>query len=278
MDICFSQRPSVHRPENVPAGEHNMGRLIAPDPRDAAFLLGAVRRQIGTVVKALRRKRWGIDLKRLPVDQGPTPRCTGFASASAAIVGPNTQRKTLPTTDDAESLANELYIRALDLDEWEGNDRDSGTSVRAIGKAGVERGLWGGFAWAETPADVRAFVLNFGPALAGTIWPDCLMETDANGFLLLTPGATMDGRHAQGHCYCLAQIDLDMVCPDGSRGGFVGPQTWGKGWGWKGRGEFKMPFTTFDPLFQAQGEAMLPTEKTLKPSPALAAILDGDKN
>lgn len=200
--------------------------------------------------------------------------CVGYSIATAAVVGPITQRLALGTTERAQAFADEIYIAALDLDEWEGNDPNNGTSVRAGMKAAVKAGLIKGFAWGEGLKDTIDFVLNFGPVVNGTIWPDSMMEIDAHGYLNIDPDSTLDGAHAAGHAWAIVGVNTQTRNPDGSRGRFTMLQSWGRGWGRDGKGIAYMSFPTWSQLHMAGGEVCLPTEQVLRPATETAMAAD----
>jgi hypothetical protein len=280
MLIQLGKKPGVHK---LPLGidrhrELNVfgGRLPAPDPRNANFRYRAVRRQLSAqlgIDKARRRRAWGVDVKRLPVDQGPTPRCVGFSIATCAVVGPTYQRKQLPTTSAAEMFANAIYFDALKRDEWAGED-DAGTSVNAGMKAAVAAGLFKSYAWGENVADVFDFGIHFGPVEMGTIWPDSMMDVDRFGYLNIAPDASMDGQHAAGHAWPIVTFDMDGKNPDGTVGFVEMVQSWGKPWGIKGTGRARMTVTTLATLIMAGADIAFGTEVALKPKPAIVAGAD----
>jgi hypothetical protein len=249
-----------------------LGRLQVGDPRNANYRYRAVRRQLATAIgveKTRTRRAWGIDRKRLPLDQGQTPRCVGFSIATAAVVGPKTQRGFLPSTSAAEEFANKLYVRACHIDEWAGDDLDNGTSVNAGMKAAVEAGLFGSYAWGENVGDVMDFGVHFGPVNMGTIWPDSMMETDRYGYLNIDPDSSMDGAHAAGHAWCITTFDTTGKNPDGTVGFIEMEQTWGKPWGLKDAGRARMTVTTLGALIMVGADIAFGTELTLKPRPAI---------
>jgi hypothetical protein len=279
MLIKLGKRPEMHRsPLGMSRDDRNLfgGRLVAPDPRNANYRYRAIRRQLASAVgvdKTRRRRAWGIDAKRLPVDQGRTPRCVGFSIATCAVVGPTYQRKQLPTTRDAESFANHVYDRALFLDEWDGQE-DFGTSVNAGMKAAVEAGLFKSYAWGEDVADVFDFGINFGPVEMGTIWPDSMMDVDRHGYLNIAPDASMDGQHAAGHAWPIVTFDMDGKNPDGTVGFVEMIQSWGKPWGINGTGRARMTVTTLATLIMAGADIAFGTEIALRPKPAIVAGAD----
>lgn len=282
MNICIENRPTDHwKPAFNPNGPARfLGRLQVGDPRNANFRYRAVRRQLSAAIgveKTRTRRAWGVDNKRLPLNQGRTPRCVGFSIATAAVVGPKAQRKGLPTRAAAEELANSLYVRACHIDEWAGDDLGSGTSVNAGMKAAVEAGLFGSYAWGENVADVMDFGLHFGPVNMGSIWPDSMMETDRFGYLNIDPNSTMDGAHAAGHAWCITTFDTTGKNPDGTVGFVEMEQTWGKPWGLRNVGRARMTVTTLGALIMVGADIAFGTEITLKARPAIVGGADVER-
>lgn len=262
--IDLGEKPRVHVEGVV---EHGMGRLPAPDPKDGLFKLSAVRRQLKVrpdAAKARARgyRHWGTD-ERIPINQGATPRCVGYSIATVEAAGPVTQRGRLATRADVELAAEQIYCRALQIDEWDG-EVDAGTSVRAGLDAAIEFGAIGGYAWADTVLEMADFILSYGPAEIGVIWPDSMMEPDTNGYLIVDPSATMDGRHAAGHAIAIVGVNTKAKNPDGTVGYFEPVNTWGD-WGREGDGKARITFAHMALLKAAGGEFALPTEIPLKP-------------
>jgi hypothetical protein len=251
-------RPHVHQEPT----RHPLGRLISPDVRDAAYRF-AVHRDALQIEKTAGTRHWYTG-KDLPVDQGPSPRCVGFSTATMLMAGPVTQRKAIPDTAAGEKLAGEIYTAALDLDEFDGNDPCCGTSVRAGMKAAQARGFLTSYLWGSTVREAMLFVLNHGPVVFGTVWPDSMMETDADGVLWVAADSTLDGPHAQGHAYCAVGVSTSRKFGDGTTGGFRISQSWGRGWGDGGSGMAWIPFSQMEKLLASAGEVAMPTEIRIK--------------
>lgn len=237
----------------------NFGLRQAVDIRDHAFRVAAHRDQFPfPKTSGTKHHFTGKDL---PLDQGQTPRCVGYGTATLISAGP--VRHAGLTRDKAQILAEQIYARALQIDEWEGEE-DAGTSLHAGLKAATEFGYFGAFLWAQNVKEAALYVLNYGPVLFATPWPDSMMATDADGVLWAAADSPLEGPHAAGHCYCGAGVNTTKKFKDGTAGGFRISQTWGTGWGDKGEGMAWLPFSQADKLFMARGQIALPTEKRVE--------------
>lgn len=250
-------RPRVH---GLRPTRHPLGRLISPDLRDAPYRFALHRDTLGTPRLAGTR-HWHTGAI-LPVDQGPTPRCVGFSAATAVMTGPVTQRAAVPDTAAGNWLGNALYLDAIKVDEWDGDDPCCGTSVRAGMKAAQARGLVASYLWGYTVREAVLFVLNHGPVIFGTPWPDSMMEADARGVLWVAADSTLDGPHAQGHAYCAVGVSTSKRFADGTSGGFRVCNSWGRSFGQGGMAW--IPFSQMEKLLAAAGEVAMPTEAAVK--------------
>jgi hypothetical protein len=267
------QRPQIHStPVTVETitganAEKGLGRLPSIDLRDSLYRFSSVRRQLPAPAGKPRYYRhWNVNEKILPVDQGRTSACVGFSAATLIVAGPITHKGVAKTTDEANALGARIYYRALDVDEWEGDDPCCGTSVRAGMQALREFGYIESFAWGYTVDEAKEFLLSFGPVIFGTVWPDSMMRTDPNGYLWVAANSTLTGPHAAGHAYCGVGVNTRGKNPDGSHGWFDIEQSWGEGWGRDGKGKAKITFGTMATLLAAAGEVAMPTERKLKPA------------
>jgi hypothetical protein len=222
-----------------------MGRLPHPDTRDADFPARLALRPRSVAAVASRYWNRGATL-----DQGPTPRCVAYSWLTLLEAGPVTNRKALP--DPAE-----LYRQAQELDEWPGSDYD-GTSVRAGAKALQALGYLSAYLWAFDPGTVADWLLQHGPVVFGTAWPDSMMTPDAKGWLTVKQDGPLDGPHAAGHAYCGVGALLFKRCPDGSKGAVILQNSWGAGWGLKGTAWLSL--VDMGKLLAAGGECCMPSE------------------
>lgn len=228
---------------------------MAFDARDAGFRASAAgmlkpRTKVGTTYRY-----WNPGPT---LDQGPTPRCVAFSWLTLLGAGPVTNRSDLP---DAQTV----YDAAQRADEWDGEAYD-GTSVRAGAKVLQGLGYLTAYLWAYDTRTAADWVIQRGPVLFGTVWPDSMFDPDAAGFLKVDTSGTFDGQHANGHAYCAIGVSLTKRCPDGTKGAFVIQQTWGE-WGvkrWGRTGIAYLPFSATDVLLPMGGEVCMATEVRVK--------------
>lgn len=173
---------------------------------------------IRTIVgdKPLRSYTW-----RTPVqlDQGQEGACTGFSVSMEAAAWPVAEEGI------TNEVAREIYKRARQLDEWEGEDYE-GSSVLGAMKAATERGWYREYRWALGPGpeaavqDLALAVGHHGPAVIGSNWYEGMFDPDKDQYLRVT------GKVAGGHAYVLSRYSR-------SRNAFWTPNSWGgSGQGW----------------------------------------------
>jgi hypothetical protein len=183
------------------------------------------------------------------LDQGTEGACVGFGSADAANVMTLLRSPGTPgLLDNGDAL--ELYRLAQKLDEIPGESY-TGTSVLGGMKAGLERGLWGGYLWAFGTRDIaQALLQRHGPVVIGVPWFDGLYETGPRGVVRL--GGALVGGH------CLAVVGLQLTGPNGEPGvHFIWQNSWGPSYGDDGLGYIaNRDLVT---LLRQQGEAAIPT-------------------
>ncbi len=153
--------------------QHGLGRLHAPDARDANFPM----RSLLPARESERTYRywnpsgwWG--------DQGNTPQCVAYAWTHWLEDGPVGQSGQAPVVQPSV-----LYAEAQKADEWPGENYD-GTSVRGAMKAVVEYGLVKSYVWGQTVDEVIAWILGgYGTVVVGTNWYAEMSEVDAKGIM-----------------------------------------------------------------------------------------------
>lgn len=174
----------------VPEGsDHGLGHVMRPDPRDAAFPLGAA---LGEPMPDPLEETVRHELGPI-TDQGREFSCVGHACALFIRSAP---RLTTPGPDPRE-----LYLAAQGIDEFDGEEPAyQGTSLRAgmtalqqMGFLGSEPG--GGFRWTRDPLEVWRFILERGPVVLATDWFEGMHAPDANAW------ARPTGANLGGHCY-----------------------------------------------------------------------------
>jgi len=219
-----------------------LGRLHAPDPRDKNFPLRAI-----TAPVPVTTRYWPMMAGVL--DQGDTSECVAFAWTGFLLAAPVTHRTGVLGV--IKTFADSLYHRAQLVDEWPGEDYD-GTSVRAGAKVLQADARLTEYRWAFDAVTARDFVLSRGPLVIGVNWYEHFFVPDAKGFLV------PEGETVGGH----ALLVLGYSQP---RNSFRIQNSWGKGWGDKGRAWIS--YDVFQRLLAEDGECCSavevkpPTEK-----------------
>lgn len=216
-----------------------LDRLPEKDPRMAEF---TTRKLLGPKAdEPPKSKMWSLNIW---LDQGAEGACTGFSRAHNLASSPRVVRGV------TQELAQRLYQRAKDLDQWPGTQYE-GSSVLGAVKAAQEFGLVESFYWSFHIEDFLHGMTYHGPATVGCNWYSGMRDPDANGYI--HPTGSVDGGHA---ILVLGQelifggngphgIDMD-------RSYIVWHNSWGKRWGIQGRA--KMSMREFDALCQEDAE------------------------
>jgi hypothetical protein len=230
--------------------ERTFDRLPEFDERSRQYPIRAL---IDTSVTP-RSYTWGCDYYN---DQGQEGACVGFSWSHELAAKP----KVVPTNN---SVAQEIYYRARQLDSWPGEDYD-GTSVLAGAKAVMERlnhldrPLMGEYRWAFGTNDLIFAVGYKGPAVLGIDWYTNMFETDEGGYV------HVDGEIAGGHailCRGVRLVKKDRLLPltldniDRFKSWFLLHNSWGPNWGVNGTAKVRV--AGMDELLTAGGEACIP--------------------
>lgn len=215
---------------------HGLGRLFAPDPRDAAHSVEAALKTAAPYARDWRYWNgngwWG--------DQGATPQCVAYSWVHWLEDGPIQQGGAVPCISPQV-----IYDEAQKLDEWPGEGYD-GTSVRGGAKALQARGYISAYSWATTLDEVIQSVLMLGPMSVGTNWYNDMFEPDPTTFLVKPTGGI-----AGGHAFQLNGVNV-------GRKTFRLKNSWGRSWGKKGYA--LISFEDFEKLLLEDGEACIATE------------------
>jgi C1A family cysteine protease len=213
-----------------------LGRLHLRDDRDRNHLMPV---RSSTLV----RKTWATPAAW---DQGATSMCVAYGTNRFLASSP-VRNKTFDF--------NWLYKEAQKLDQWPGENYD-GTTVRAAFKVLQREGLVSGYSWAFTLEPVIDHVLEVGPVVMGTSWFRDMFTPNRWGYLEIT------GQDDGGHCWTIVGADRARRNPDSSFGAVRMVNSWGPGWGEKGRAW--VTFKDLETLIRLDGEAAVATE-VLKP-------------
>lgn len=215
--------------------EYYLGRTPSPyDPRDynlEAFMPKGVLR-----FTLAREKRWDYPLETLNQEQ--TFHCVGFSMANFGINSPTNMKYT-------NEIGHSFYYLCKEED---GEPKaENGSSIRSAAKVLRKVRRINGYAFASTMSVIRWWLLNKGPMITGTIWTQNMFTPDSNGIIL--PIGDIVG----GHAYL-----LDEVKYINSKEYLGFHNSWGEGWGIKGRGYIS--FEDFEKILRQFGEVMTAVE------------------
>lgn len=221
-----------------------LGRHIHFDERSRKFAAVDGRKRKSTPSTSVSHKRM---VKAF--NQGNTGSCTGNAAVGCAATQPlNTKGGKYN-----EKAARTLYSLASTLDNIQGQfpPNDTGSTVLAAMKAGVQEGLWKQYRWCFGIQDVQLAIPNSAIDL-GVNWYSSFDQIDANGIVRLTKTAKIRG----GHSFEMAGIHYDTSL--GAPGSDLVEcwQSWGP-WG-PLAGKFFFPLADLDRLLKEDGEAAQP--------------------
>lgn len=181
----------------------------------------------------LRYKLWA---KGAVLDQGVEGACVGFGWSAELSASP---KRVGGVTDDS---ARNLYHRARQLDDWEGEDYE-GTSVLAGAKAVQELGFLTEYRWAFGLNDVLGALSWTGPVVLGVNWYEGMMEPDSKNYIHAT------GQVVGGHCILARGISV-------KRQRVLLRNSWGTTWGQDGN--CYLSFDDLAKLLSEYGEACVP--------------------
>lgn len=226
-------------PPTITPPPHGLGRVFAPDSRDASYpvstLLSLIPEESAPTPRTYRywfaNGWWG--------DQGQTPQCVAYAWTHWLEDGPVSQPNPPPII-----LPSTLYDEAQKVDEWPGENYD-GTSVRAGAKVLQSRGFISSYHWATTLDEIVQTILTLGPVVVGTNWYDDMFYPDDLNYI------HVGGSEVGGHAYLLDGVNVKARC-------FRMKNSWGRNWGFSGFS--LLPFNDMEVLLSENGEACLGLE------------------
>jgi hypothetical protein len=220
-----------HRLISERKGAGRLGRHVHFDERSRKF--AARNLHAGT---AIATRLWARRIA--PFDQGDLGSCTGNGAVGLLATAPF--RKAGEVVN--EKLAVAIYSKATALDPYPGTypPTDTGSSVLASMKALQQAGKIKSYHWCFGLTDVLTALSNLGPVSIGIDWHSGFDNPDATGLVKLK------GAVRGGHCFDLLGIDATAKT-------VTAINSWGSGWGLKGR--FRFSWTDLDTLLQADGEA-----------------------
>jgi len=228
----------------------SFGRRVSKDERDKGFLM---RRLLPSPAKVVlpTSKTWKIAARNL--DQGNEGICVGAGWANFLRCAPIQTTATIQT-------AEQIYDKAILLDEWPDNDTDVdrqlGTSVRAGAEAVMGMGRLKSYVWAFTLQPAVEWVLTMGPTVIGVTWYSSMTYPDKEGIISITPRARVVG----GHCLLWRGADTKRALAKLSN-------SWSDSWGLSG--ECYIGFKDLERLILEDGEVAAAVEKKLTALPLI---------
>lgn len=210
-----------------------LDRVVRFDERSRGYGIRAIMKK-GAVPRSY---TWAC---KLWLDQGVDGACTGFSVCHEAAARP-VEVKGLNA-----KVAEAVYHRARELDEWEGEDYE-GSSVLGAIKAGAERHWYDEYRWAFGEDDLMLAVGHHGPAVLGINWYESMFEPSAHGVL------RVGGEIAGGHAILCNGFNVKT-------GMYRLHNSWGKSWGIDG--EAFVSRKDMARLLKEQGEACIPVKRS----------------
>lgn len=211
-------------------------RRIHYDPRSRDFPVRALLED-----KPLRSYTWGVPVR---LDQGSEGACVGFAWGHELAARPKVHGLV------TNPLARAVYHSAQLIDPWPETPPEEGTSVLAGAQTMKERGYLGEYRWCFSLRDLQLTVGYLGPVVLGIWWWTGMFDTDSAGYVHRT------GVREGGH----ATLCNGYSVPSGR---FKLTNSWGAGWG--RNGECYVSDADMQLLLSDEGEACVPTLRTLVP-------------
>jgi hypothetical protein len=208
--------------------ERTFDRLPSWDARNGSFPVTAVLPE-----KPQRSYSWGVPMR---LDQGPIGQCVGFAWAQELAARPKVHTKVSYDT------ARAVYLRAQQLDEWEGEDYE-GTSILAGAKTAKEKGYLTEYRWAFTLSDLILTIGYVGPVVLGINWYETMMDTDDKGNI------HVGGQIVGGHAILANGVSVPKRT-------ITFTNSWGRGWGKDG--QCFLSWSDTWQLMSEQGEVCVP--------------------
>jgi hypothetical protein len=150
-----------------------------------------------------------------------------------------------PLLTEADAIS--IYTDATIIDQFPGTypPEDTGSSGLAVAKVLRNRGLIDGYSHAFSPEQARG-ALQLGPVLFGTWWHQSMFTPDKDGYV------HPDGNKVGGH-----EI---LLIGDNAHNRITLLNTWGAGWG--DRGRFYLTVEDFTALMLDDGDVTALRPKT----------------
>lgn len=223
--------------------DRRLDRLYERDERNFQF---PARQALGPAQTEPRTMMWYGPTGMPVLDQGEDGACVGFGIAHEMLLYPTPIRGL-----DADFAKQRIYWNAQRNDPWPGgaypgaSPAYQGTSVLSGIKEAVKLGAYGEYRWARDEPELALAVSWIGPVVIGVDWWTGMMDPDAKGYLRPT------GRIEGGHCCVVVGYALS--------GYYTLLNSWGPGWGNKGRARIRKD--DMARLLAAQGDACVITKR-----------------
>jgi hypothetical protein len=224
----------------MPRAMPGLGRVPHRDPRSEAYPLS-----VSTFAKARLEVARSLGLSKprhwrqwKTFDQGQTPECTAFGSATFLAAAPIHPAARFFTTLDIHAW----YAENQAEDRAHGRHFSEGATTLAAMEVGKRRGYWDRYEWAQSFEDLRTFVHNTAPIIVGLGWYDSMWDRDAEGIARITKTARLVG----GHLFTINGYDP-------KRDLYRYPSTWGDG-------NYLLPGDVMRRLWDEDGEGVFPHE------------------
>lgn len=166
----------------------SLGRLPnPPDARDANHPMAAILQTIDTATLPASKAWRGPYLR---VDQGNHGYCVGYAGSNWMGGEPIMDFITNQTGTDLYNAC-----KAIPGEPWPGEE---GTSDRYLMQVLKNQGRLVRYLWAQTPDDIRNWILGVGIVLVGTNWYERMFDPEpslTHSGLWLRPGGQVAGGH-----------------------------------------------------------------------------------
>jgi hypothetical protein len=241
MTTVYDHAPLIAFIHGQPRAERLLGRFIEHDPRSRAYAT-ADRGPEHAYEGVFHRRHSNI------LDQGQLGSCTGNAGTGMLACEPFALSRPVRGLGLDEAYAVKLYSDATHRDDVPGSypPMDTGSSGLAIAKVLRARGLIDGYQHAFSVTGLLT-ALQTAPVIIGTVWLSGMDQPDSRGFVPVA------GSVQGGHEYLCREFEPGSTLDNGV---ITLDNSWGKGWG--DRGRFRMHVRDMAYLLGQQGDVVAP--------------------
>jgi len=239
-----------------------MGRIPNTDLRRFNHLLPKVSSSVRKATTKLKGRMW---LTFPAMNQGDKGYCVAYSGVQFLTAAPVINiTKWYDNPEELQKLARKYD--GLPHKGLEGSTSDG------LFKALREEGFVKNYKWAiagevaksagkeiMTGEDLVNITINHvlkkAPVIAGSVWLKSMLDIDKNGFVKVNPKSESVG----GHNYLIKGVDLEVQCPDKSKGAFRILNSWGLD-DFGQHGECWLSFTDADWLWSMDGDIVTSNE------------------